>query len=868
MRKTDFQERMRRTAAQYAPVLLILFLGAFLLSSMTLFGRRELATDDDARVKEAVELAPGALPGLTAEKLLREATRAYANAKYYRDDGYAEILYEREGERTTNSTRVACSLCFAKPNYVRMEFGRSLLRSDGKTIRAEILGDAFAGQIVERPAPMLLTSIREFYPDSEFAAAANLGTPPDVFWTSPQLILLFSRDPFKTLAPLNAKLKLLEPAYLRFEEDLEQEDVLCDRVEVDAGAGVRVYWFARATRALVRCELPAERLQAPVADARVVAVRVEFPRQILSQTSPCDASEFEFGADDDEVALRRVDHFEPPEVSALNQRFPLEALEGFDEGSDAVERQTTALCFWRADDDALNATFEEFAALADERPDARFYAANVDSDPAAEEFAREFFKDARVRSTRLDSSVFMRRAPDYPALVTPSLALLDASGRTLRFVCGSSDVGKLENAFGELDEGRDPRESEFNATYENARRFERFMESATTSELYRTTLETTRTLEAPPRQMTKTMRLHEVWRYDKLFSPCNPLAVSSASRTSDGQTWETRERRAGVLEDLLIVPCDGNALALLSPRGKLIRKTSPAAAAGEPITFVRSVEFGQDRRYYVASSSGVSRKLHRFDERFNDLGSLEVGQSADQRIGDARLADCDRDGIPELFLGVVAASDASAAATNGVYAIDMETRRVLWKDESVLTTTQIAVDRRGDDEECSPVCWALDVTKTKNGAVSAYDAVSGEPRTPPTVKEGETFRWFATTERVPEDGARFAAIVVDDRTDVTYFVGFDANGNERWRSVIPPMKDGIVEPLRSGDLDGDGYDEWLVASANGVVRFFNALGAQIDEFQYGAEITGLCVARWNNVSYLIITESTRTSAWRVDKVKR
>ena len=546
MRKTDFQERMRRTAAQYAPVLLILFLGAFLLSSMTLFGRRELATDDDARVKEAVELAPGALPGLTAEKLLREATHAYANAKYYRDDGYAEILYEREGERTTNSTRVACSLCFAKPNYVRMEFGRSLLRSDGKTIRAEILGDAFAGQIVERPAPMLLTSIREFYPDSEFAAAANLGTPPDVFWTSPQLILLFSRDPFKTLAPLNAKLKLLEPAYLRFEEDLEQEDVLCDRVEVDAGAGVRVYWFARATRALVRCELPAERLQAPVADARVVAVRVEFPRQILSQTSPCDASEFEFGADDDEVALRRVDRFEPPEVSALNQRFPLEALEGFDEGSDAVERQTTALCFWRADDDALNATFEEFAALADERPDARFYAANVDSDPAAEEFAREFFKDARVRSTRLDSSVFMRRAPDYPALVTPSLALLDASGRTLRFVCGTSDVGKLENAFGELDEGRDPRESEFNATYENARRFERFMESATTSELYRTTLETTPTLEAPPRQMTKTLRLHEVWRYDKLFSPCNPLAVSSASRTSDGQTWETRERRAQI----------------------------------------------------------------------------------------------------------------------------------------------------------------------------------------------------------------------------------------------------------------------------------------------------------------------------------
>ena len=876
MRKQGVREGLRRSTAFYASVF-VAVCAIVLVATIAISGRRDRRSAAPESAEQTPAVAPEALPGLTAERLLREATRAYANAKYYSDEAYVEIIYERDEDRRQASSRVSCSLAFARPNYARMEFGRALLRSDGKTLRAEILDDAFAGQVVEKPAPLLLTSIREFYPDAEFAAAANLGLSSDVFWTSPQLALLFSRDPFRTLAPLDARLKLLDPAYLSF-DGVDAESVLCDRVEVAYDGIVRVYWFSRATRALARCELSPERIVAPEPSVRTLAARVEFPKQTLLQTTPEDLSEFQFDADENAGALRRVERFEAPGIAALGRRFPVEAVKKLeDDDSDAPlfeEGVPTALCFWRTTDDDRVATLRSFAALAEEYPTARFLAIDCDGSDVsdAEALADCVAAVPTLKRARLDGAALMRLAPDAPPLSAPTLALLDDSGAIVRFLFQSSDVARLRAALRELADGRDPREIERGAFYENARRFERFMESATTGELYRTSLEVAKS-DPPPRKMTKTTRLHEVWRYEGLFAPVNPLALSSKRRDSSGSdgSWETVEplddRRVALPEELLIVPCDGNAIAVFSPRGKLLLKTTPAAAAGEPIAFVRAVEFGQGRRYFVASASGASRKLHRFDERFNDLGSLDVGTTGARRVGDARLADVDGDGVPELFFGVVSAPDASFFSQNGVYAVDMESRRVLWKDEAVLAPTRIAIGERREGDARATL-WTLDFTKVARGAVGAYDALSGERRAAVRVREGETLREIATTNRAEEGGARLAAICVDETADVAYFTGYDAEGSELWRNVIPSTRDDLVERLKSGDVDGDGLDEWIVASGNGTIRFFSSAGVETDVFQYGAAITGACLARWGGISYLIVTEPGRTSAWRIDKNRR
>ena len=121
-------------------------------------------------------------------------------------------------------------------------------------MRAEIDGEAYANEALDRPAPLVVASIKELYPDPQFAERANLGVPSNLFWTSPQLALLFAGDPRKTLVPDGAKLKLLEPEYLTFEEGGEK--IPCDRLQIVAEDGERTLWFARRTRSRAHRSLP------------------------------------------------------------------------------------------------------------------------------------------------------------------------------------------------------------------------------------------------------------------------------------------------------------------------------------------------------------------------------------------------------------------------------------------------------------------------------------------------------------------------------------------------------------------------------------------------------------------------------------
>ena len=74
-----------------------------------------------------------------------------------------------------------------------------------------------------------------------------------------------------------------------------------------------------------------------------------------------------------------------------------------------------------------------------------------------------------------------------------------------------------------------------------------------------------------------------------------------------------------------------------------------------------------------------------------------------------------------------------------------------------------------------------------------------------------------------------------------------------------------MERLVSGDVDGDGLDERIVASPDGAIQFFDAFGKQFDLFQYGSEITGVCVARWDGTPYLIVTDLNSVSAWKIER---
>lgn len=910
---------------------------------------------------------PPEIPGLTADAALRATVAAYSNAKFYADDAYLELVCDFDAQgRDRRTLRVPCSFAFAKPNFVRMAIGSGVLWSDGETVRAEILDAARAGRRLEFPAPLLTSSIKELYPDAELAEAMDLRVSPTVFWAPPQAILTLAQDPLRTLVPEGARTRLLRPEYLRFVDGANGAETLvpCDRVEIDAEGGARVFWLDRETKGLVRVEFPLEGVAVPDDVDRVAELRLEFPNQILSDVAPTDSSRFREPprrpnapnvsspprptADDAEnaesPAVRVVDRFLPPELAPLGRPFPpvevrsLAAdLSDAKLGAQRDDGKKTLVCFWGSSlADAPNAGPLSAVALREFEQTARYNADDArlaflavavappekSDDAVRAEYAAQ---NATVPLFRLDRAAL--RAFDFPLADVPSFALLDERGIVQKIVREPTSFVALQRLLVRALDGGDLYNDDFNAYYADVKRFVESLETADANDVYRVASQARDPSPSalPPRRYPKTFGLREIWRCDELFAPTNPLAVSASDPDFDAaRAFAPVENAAASLNnvaepqksngasaasvvdaetdvdalnnvappkksnetstpppsppsdafvplavadalppDLLVVPCDGNALALVDSQGRVVRKTTPAAAVGEPISFVRTVRFGGGRRYYVASSRLQSQKAHRFDENFNDLGTLDVGKLQNQRIGDARFVDADGDGTPELALGLVGAPSANAPTPRGLYVVESERPKIRWKDESVLDPYRLGVRYRSN---ATPRQTLLATTRSGGlvGSIVENDAATGERLAEYRADDGASFVWFAVSDKTPTGDSNVVAIASNESSQSAYFVGLGADGTPLWKTPIDWKESGQMERVVSGDLDGDGVDEWLVASPNGVVRFFRATGEPFDVFQFGSEISGVCVARWNGASHLIVADAERISAWRVE----
>lgn len=917
------------------------------------WGRTENAeTTPDATAPTPIGERPPEIPGLTASAALKATVDAYSNAKFYADDAYFELVCDFDGQgRDRRTLRVPCSFAFAKPNFVRMEVGSGVLWSDGETIRAEILDEARAGRRLELPAPLLLTSIKELYPDSELAKAMDLRVSPSVFWAPPQAILTLAQDPLRTLVPEGARTRLLRPEYLRFVDGTTGVETLvaCDRVEIDGEGGVRVLWLDRKTKGLVRFEFPLEQIAVPKEVDRVAELRLEFPNQILSDVAPTDLSRFREpprrpnepnvslprettaeNADDERDAtpdVLVVDRFLPPELSTLGRAFPpvraRALVSGFSDatlGGKRDDGKKTVVCFWGSSTpDAPNAgslsgsALREFDQVAQyNADDARlaFLAVNFDPAEKSDDAVRAEYgtKGASAPLFRLDRAAL--RDVDFPAPDVPSLALLDERGIVQKYIREPISFVALQRLLVRALDGGDLYNDDFNAHYAAVKRFVESLEAADANDRYRVASERREQFPAsiPPRRYPKNFELREIWRFDELYAPTNPLAVSASdpdfdaaraferldddAETADAPTQENADAASpstdsketkpapspdaflplavadALPNDLVVVPCDGNALALLTSQGRLVRKTTPAAAVGEPISFVRTIRFDGGRRYYVASSRMQSQKAHRFDENFNDLGTLDLGKLQNQRVGDARFLDADGDGTPELALGLVGAPSSNAPSPHGLYVVESERPKIRWKDESVLEPYRLGVRYRSN---ATPRQTLLASTRSQGlvGSIVENDAATGERLAEYRAEEGGSFVWFAVSDAASSTGdSNVVAIVASENPKGAYFVGLGPDGSTLWKTPIDWAESGQMERVVSGDVDGDGLDEWLVASPNGVVRFFRATGEPFDAFQFGAEISGVCVACWNGVPHLIVADAEKVSAWRVEPRNR
>ncbi|MDO5308915.1 MAG: hypothetical protein Q4G03_05415 [Planctomycetia bacterium] len=827
----------------------------------------------------------GASSTMSAEQLLRETAFVYASAKYYHDSGYVEALCERAEERGVRAYRARCSVAFAKPNYLRLALGEARLTCNGTTMRAQIHNDAYAGQALEIPAPYVVSAIKELYPDPIYAQFADVGVPRNLFWTAPQLILLLAKDPIKTLAPQNAKLTLLQPKRLLRDGERPR---LCQRVLISAEDGDRVLWIDNESKALTRCELPTERLMAPEPDARVVALTMEFPEIELQSSAPQDFSEFQFT----EEPQRRVERFLAPELDALYKSFPLEALRSLDERDDSPaglpnldRNKFNLLCFWSTTDPMRFSAFQTLEELQDsaELQDRfNFLAVDVDSDATSDLYvlAESAAAGLDVPLARLNDQSLVELTANFPQPKSLTFLLLNPEEQVLFYHTSRITSSQLRLPLLRALEGRDLPSESFNAYYDLSRRFVEFMARCDAADLYRDWPDAAATTSIPARSLPRTFDLHEAWRFDGLVAPCNPLAISRSTSFSDGNsvdlvsnspptdtTAETDENllplasREPLPEEFLVVPCDGNVLVIITTKGRLVRKTTSAAVAGEPITFVRATETPDARRWFLASATLQSRKVCRFNDAFDDLGALDFGRFSGQWVGDARFCDADADGSPELYLSLLAQPSTDGVATRGVYAVDLTEPRMRWKNETLVAPGTIGFTTEEPGRRA--LIWTSDWNSDESSALACLDPKDGSIVRRVQVSAQETLEAFGASTNVRPGQAELAVLLYSRETSSYSLVGYSSQGEELWRAPAQSTpSDFPLERVSACDLNNDGYDEWMLASPEGTIQFFSGSGELIDSFQYGAEITGATVAHWSGQTYLIVTDLTKVSAWK------
>ena len=128
--------------------------------------------------------------------------------------------------------------------------------------------------------------------------------------------------------------------------------------------------------------------------------------------------------------------------------------------------------------------------------------------------------------------------------------------------------------------------------------------------------------------------------------------------------------------------------------------------------------------------------------------------------------------------------------------------------------------------------------------------------------EGVSILWFATDPNA--SSPRIAAITARAGSPTPALCALDDAGKVlREEPLTDATWSAQMERIVFADVTGDGKNEWLIPTAEGVVWVFSPKGEPLDRFAVGEELSGLCVANWNGERYLILTGPGGITAWKI-----
>jgi len=308
----------------------------------------------------------------------------------------------------------------------------------------------------------------------------------------------------------------------------------------------------------------------------------------------------------------------------------------------------------------------------------------------------------------------------------------------------------------------------------------------------------------PPKTAPQTFTLTQVWS--------KPLmGVSTMAFLPD----EPRK---------LLIPCEGNVVAVLDLQGNILQRFSPEGLEGSIIMNIQSNALSEEREIGIIT---LDSTFYLFDEAFESLATHKP------EIRHFRFIQHDDEELLLLALG------------GAVRAVDSQ-RAKRWEYHFEGMPNQIS-SATMDNQPHVLVSYSAseDSILVLSPEGSAFEPID--------IAFGRHVIWFKVA------GSTIYTLLESADTGDVRFSGLDMTGKSQWSRLLPPGEYEVAPVYVPSKR------RWLVPSPSGEILVFDLIGNMIDTFSLDIIPTGLLCLEVDGETLLIVADGETVSAWKMER---
>lgn len=759
----------------------------------------------------------------TAKQLLERMVAAYRNATTYQDQGVVYFDAQIDGQKVGDANEPKpFSLSLVRPDKFHVEAYDTAVISDGKDCWS--FTQSVPDQIVKIAPPAEL-NMDSAFSDPLLRFLRSGSAVGDL----PQMVLLTSKDPLKSLLVQGEEPSLLEPE--------KWQDWTCQRVSIKRPDGTLILWIDPQTSILRRIDYPVDAIsrdlaqQGKVQSARLTA---EFRGAQIGGTVDPGYFRLEIPAGTETVQTFRPAH--PGRL--LNNPMPgfaLQDLGGKTISRESISGKATVIVFWAAGSEACRKmlpVLQKYYEKYRDNPKVAFWAVSVDDKTVDNTKLVDVMKDLKVTIPVVRDQE-SRAARLFSTQTIPATYLIGPDGMVQDYLFEGQPeaveefVKRLDRLLAGQNLYREKLADyeEWQKQVQAAKPIEQIgrLPAAEQQEIPAAVK-----AEIVPASPPKTLKIKSLWKCDKFKDPGNILVVQDKNKTRIFvcETW--------------------TAVTELSTDGTVVATHSPTLPKNEGFAALRTGVGKDGKRYYVALARGL-QQVHLFDENWKAVVDFpqDAQESRHAGLGEAILGDLDGDGVLKMYVGYL--------GVVGVQGVDLDGKR-RWSNRSLSHVLGMAF--------YSDAPGRRRLLCTFAGNLVLLDA-KGEKQD--LISIGRRDLHSVVVADLEKGGASKICVLAAADFGIYSLVGIDPQKGEIWSYDLPKgINERPIEPIVVGRVLANGPGQWLAPAADGSIHIVNADGKLLDNFCYGSTLTGLASLEIKGRPAILVASPKGVEALQVD----